>query len=206
MYFLFKMGIFHCYVCLPEGILNIDLSRKMQVTCWIAAGNLQYPGAQIPRPIFRCQVTQYRVWEDPRRSQTPGRNNVFTAGVLLVPKKISSYRLPNNKKKQLSIYLKLEMRFFFRKKKKKQHHCSTVSICPSLGGGVLQTPNPSVLCQSFWTPFGAMAGLKQAEKWRVRGGATESFQSFQWWGVAEAEKFPSWDGMGCFFLPYHPYL
>ena len=22
MYFLFKMGIFHCYVCLPEGMLN----------------------------------------------------------------------------------------------------------------------------------------------------------------------------------------
>ena len=70
----------------------------MQVTCWIAAGNLQYPGAQIPRPIFRCQVTQYRVWEDPRRSQTPGRNNVFTAGVLLVPKKNHHIDFPTTKK------------------------------------------------------------------------------------------------------------
>ena len=117
----------------------------------------------------------------------------------LSQKKIHHIDFPTTKK--TAIYIsEAGDAFFFRKKNKKNNTIVVQYLFVQVLGGGVTNPKPLGLCQSFWTPFGAMAGLKQAEKWRVRGGATESFQSFQWRGVAEAGKFPSWDGL--FFLPY----
>ena len=50
MYFLLKMGIFHCYVCLPEGIGSLDPLLKLSLQAQITINN---PGAST---LFRFTV------------------------------------------------------------------------------------------------------------------------------------------------------
>ena len=81
MYFLFKMGIFHCYVCLPEGKSDCSpeslfptfddgktqpcIGSSSQVGCWVSDGNdgLSWPKNdslnQEAVKIFFQQTTTY---------------------------------------------------------------------------------------------------------------------------------------------------
>ena len=145
--------------------------KEVQVTCFWPPSS-SHPGIQPKSPglFLRCQVTQYRVWEDPRRSNTRVKQN--SRRVLLFPKK--------NHDKKKAIYIP----------EAKNNTIVVQYLFVQVLGVMLQTPR--FCANHFWTPFGAMAGLKQAEKWRIRRGATESQQSFQWWGGRpEAEKFPT---------------
>ena len=69
MYFLLKMGIFHCYVSLPEGNNIPPGKRKTHFpNClnWMGYVKCQFPGRYIfPLEHFPLQILKIAVWYYP---------------------------------------------------------------------------------------------------------------------------------------------
>ena len=111
MYFLFKMGIFHCYVCLPEGRICLDSKFENLVSS-------QYPRNPTSSPL----KLRYKVWKSIEKKTSPkwrmSKTPIKTYVVLNFQKTTRTRFLwlkERNKYEHILIVISLSRRCFWRR-------------------------------------------------------------------------------------------